>query len=38
VQTFELQSITYAGGTTWKLASGNACQIAPDPMMRIASH
>ncbi len=35
VQTIELQSITYADGTTWKLASGNACQIAPDPLVRI---
>jgi hypothetical protein len=36
VQSIEILSITYGDGSTWKLESHNACQVAPDPMMRIA--
>jgi hypothetical protein len=36
IQSIELQSITYADGSTWKMANQNTCTVAPDPMMLIA--
>jgi hypothetical protein len=36
IQTVELQSITYADGSTWKMEKQNACTVAPDPMMLVA--
>ncbi len=36
VQSVELQSITYADGSTWKMEKQNACTVAPDPMMLVA--
>lgn len=37
VQSIEILSITYRDGSTWKLESHNACEVAPDPMMRVAN-
>ena len=36
VQSIELDSLEYSDGSTWKLADGNACRIAPDPFMLIS--
>ena len=36
IQSVELQTITYADGSTWKMENQNACTVAPDPMMLIA--
>lgn len=36
VETIDLLSITYNDGSTWKMASRNACRVTPDPMMLIA--
>jgi hypothetical protein len=37
VQAIELRTITYADGSTWKLASGNTCRTVPDGTMLIGS-
>jgi hypothetical protein len=37
VQSIEILSITYRDGSTWRLESHNACEVAPDPMMRVAN-
>ncbi len=37
VQSIELQSITYADGSTWRLESRNACQVASDPLVRVGN-
>lgn len=34
----ELNSLTYADGTTWKLAKDSACSVAPDPLLLVAAH
>lgn len=36
IQSVELQAITYADGSTWKMEKQNACTVAPDPMMLVA--
>jgi len=36
VSSIRLESLDYADGSTWKVANGLACQVAPDPMMLIA--
>lgn len=38
VTSLELQQVSYADGSTWKIDSSNACRVAPDPMMLIAAH
>jgi hypothetical protein len=35
VTSIELQSVSYADGTTWHADSQTRCQIAPDPVMLI---
>jgi hypothetical protein len=32
----ELQSVTYADGSTWKLTGHEGCRAAPDPLVLIA--
>lgn len=36
-QTIDLLALTYADGTSWKLAEGQTCQIKPDPLMLISA-
>jgi hypothetical protein len=36
-QAIDLNSVTYADGSTWKLAGNATCRIAPDPLMLIAA-
>ena len=36
IQSVELESISYADGSTWKMENRNACTVAPDPMMLVA--
>ena len=31
----DLQSVTYADGSTWKLSGGESCRVAPDPLMLV---
>lgn len=38
VETIDLTSVSYADGSTWKLADGQSCRIAPDPLMLISGH
>lgn len=38
VSSVELQEVTYANGSTWKMSSSSFCRVAPDPMMLIAEH
>ncbi|MGA7859474.1 MAG: hypothetical protein WCA11_16185 [Terracidiphilus sp.] len=38
VTFIELNSVTYANGTTWKFAPRDDCQVAPDPLMLIDAH
>ena len=33
VNSIELNSVTYASGSTWKVAGNQVCQVAPDPLM-----
>jgi hypothetical protein len=37
VLTIDLDSITYADGSTWKLSPGKSCRTVPDPAMLIGS-
>jgi hypothetical protein len=37
VTSIDLRSITYADGNTWHAATSDACSIAPDLMMLVAS-
>jgi hypothetical protein len=37
IQTIDLESVVYADGSTWRLADGQSCWIAPDPLMLISS-
>ena len=32
----DLQSLTYADGSIWKLSGGQSCRVAPDPLMLVA--
>jgi len=36
VNSIQLQSVTYADGSTWKLADRQTCTVAPDPLMLVA--
>jgi hypothetical protein len=36
-QAIDLNSVTYADGSTWKLPGNATCRIAPDPLMLIAA-
>lgn len=36
-QKVDLVALTYADGTSWKLAEGQTCQIKPDPLMLISA-
>lgn len=38
VTSLELQQVSYADGSTWKLSNANVCSVTPDPMMLIAAH
>lgn len=38
LKSVELNSLTYADGTTWKLAKDSACSVEPDPLLLIAGH
>jgi len=38
VHAIELNSVTYAGGYTWKLPTGASCRIVPDPIMQVHGH
>jgi hypothetical protein len=35
VQAIDIQSVTYADGSSWKLASGMTCRTVPDPLMLV---
>jgi hypothetical protein len=37
VNAIDLDSITYADGSTWKLSAGKTCRTVPDPAMLIVS-
>jgi hypothetical protein len=37
IQTIDLNSVTYADGSTWKLAAGKSCRTIPDRLMLIGS-
>ena len=36
VFSIDLDSVTYADGSTWRLADGQSCRTVPDPMMLIS--
>jgi hypothetical protein len=36
VRSIELESITFADGTTWTVPGLQSCHVAPDPMMLVA--
>jgi hypothetical protein len=36
-QTIDLIALTYADGSTWELAAGKTCRIAPDPLMLVSA-
>ena len=38
VSSVELQQVTYADGSTWKMSSSSFCRVAPDPLMLVAEH
>ena len=38
VSSVELQNVTYANGSTWKMSASSLCRVAPDPMMLVAEH
>lgn len=38
VSSVELQQVTYANGSTWKMSSSSFCRVAPDPLMLVAEH
>jgi hypothetical protein len=37
VRTIDLDSVTYADGSIWKLAAGHVCRTVPDPIMQIGT-
>jgi hypothetical protein len=37
VQAIELNSLTYADGSTWKIASGNVCRSPVDALMLVGN-
>jgi len=38
VHAIELNSVTYADGSTWKLPTGTTCRTIPDPTMLVNGH
>jgi hypothetical protein len=36
VSSIRLESIGYADGSTWKIATGQVCRVVPDPLMLVA--
>jgi len=38
VSAIDLNSVTYADGSTWKLAAGSTCSSRIDPIMQTGSH
>jgi hypothetical protein len=38
VYSIELNSVTYADGSSWKLPTGTACRTIPDPIMLVGGH
>jgi hypothetical protein len=36
IQTIDVNSVTYADGSTWHASSPGACSVAPSPIMRIS--
>ena len=37
VNSIELNSITFASGSTWKFAGNQLCQVTPDPLMLVSA-
>ena len=38
VRTFDVNSVTYADGSTWHASSPGICSVAPSAAMRISAH
>ncbi len=38
VEAIDLKSVVYTDGSTWSLADGATCRIAPDPFMLVSRH
>jgi hypothetical protein len=38
IQTIDVNSVTYADGSTWHASSPGACSVAPSLFMRISAH
>jgi hypothetical protein len=38
IRTFDVNSVTYADGSTWHASSPGACSVAPNGLMRISAH
>lgn len=36
ISSIRLESIDYADGSTWKVATGQVCRVVPDPLMLVA--
>lgn len=36
VLSIQLEEITYADGSSWKVADAQSCNVAPDPLVRVA--
>lgn len=36
VSSIELDSLTYSDGSTWQIAAGSGCRVAPDPLLLVA--
>jgi hypothetical protein len=37
IRTIDVNSVTYADGSTWHASSAGACSVAPSLMMRISA-
>jgi hypothetical protein len=37
VDSIQLNSVTYASGSTWKFAGNHVCQVAPDPLVLVSA-
>lgn len=38
VTYLQLEDVSYADGSIWKMSDSNICRVAPDPLMLIAAH
>lgn len=38
VTSLQLQSVSYADGSVWRVTASNACRVVPDPLMLVAAH